>query len=500
MALVALAWWLARGNAPPGPGSADDRHALYDELVQKTLAWQAFAPIKDRALGIDFARDAESLEEEFLLADTNERLVRALIKLSNLRRDRHLRVEPAPGGILIGDETMEAPIRFLPDYGDSNQTRYFVSTVGSELELFVDVEVAPGDLLVSVAGMPVSEYRRRMDPYLRYSTRAQGDWEFALALNTDESVFGPELELAGEVTYGLEHPGGTEYEITVPFLEPDSLAWPSPTPRRFRGFRPVFETTCYRLYEPDDGRPIVLIDWRQFDMVMIRTDLDSLTAWATRHGRLGHDVIVDATQSEGGAYADLLVRTLVDRPFRGMMCNLRISDLRDELTQKAIRHYGDPSPQVEWYRNDVARAAAEGLAYTPPAPLRLHGSRDGIVQPAPVHFRGRLVCLLAPPGGSSLDQFASLVIDNQLGHAIGMPTSGYSNAWEWDEVVRFPTNGRPVARCSWSVGYSIRPNGEILEGNPALPQERVPLTRANFATYHDDLLERALTYLARPPG
>ena len=499
LALIALAAWLARGYAPPGPGSDDDRHALYHDLVEKTLAWQASAPIKDRALGLDFARDAEPLEAEFLTADTNDKLVRALIKLSNLRRDRHLRVEPAPGGIRIEDETQEAPIRFLPDYGDSQATRYFVSTVADEAELYGDVQVQPGDVLNSVSGMPVSEYRRRMDPYLRYSTRAQGDWEFAIALNTEESIFGPELDLEGEVTYGLTRADGSEYEITMPFLEPDSLRWPAPTPPRFHGFRPVLTTTCYALYEPEDGRRVVLVDWRQFDMVMIRSDLDSLAAWAQRHDRLDHDVIVDATRSEGGAYADLLVRTLVARPFQGMKCNLRISNLREALTEKAIRHYGDPSPQVEWYRNDVAEAAAQGLEYTPPVPLRLHGERDGVVQPAAVHFRGRLVCLLGPPGGSSRDQFAALVIDNQLGHAIGMPTSGYSNAWEWDENVKFP-NGQPVAHYAWSVGYSIRPNGEILEGNPAVPQELVPLTRANFSNYHEQLLARALAYLSRPPG
>jgi len=51
----------------------------------------------------------------------------------------------------------------------------------------------------------------------------------------------------------------------------------------------------------------------------------------------------------------------------------------------------------------------------------------------------------------------------------------------------------------WSIGHTIRPNGDILEGNPAQVQERVPQTRENYDGYRDLLLARALVHLGMKP-
>ncbi len=69
-----------------------------------------------------------------------------------------------------------------------------------------------------------------------------------------------------------------------------------------------------------------------------------------------------------------------------------------------------------------------------------------------------------------------------------MPTGGYSNTWEWEENVTFPTTGQPVAEFVWSMGRTFRPNGEELEGNPPTPDDVVLLTSENVADYHDRLL------------
>jgi hypothetical protein len=120
---------------------------------------------------------------------------------------------------------------------------------------------------------------------------------------------------------------------------------------------------------------------------------------------------------------------------------------------------------------------------------------DGILDPAEVHFRGPLVCWFSPYGGSHLDQFASIVIDNELGHTMGMPAGGYSNTWEHYEVLTFPISGDPVVEFMWSIGHTIRPNGEVLEGNPAQVDEFIPVTRENYESYYEILLERTLQWL-----
>ena len=100
-----------------------------------------------------------------------------------------------------------------------------------------------------------------------------------------------------------------------------------------------------------------------------------------------------------------------------------------------------------------------------------------------------------PHGGSHLDQFNSIVVDNDLGPIIGMPAGGYSNTWEWQEELVFPGTDQPVIGFMWSIGHTIRPNGEILEGNPAVPDVWEPLTAAGFADYYARLYGHAEAWL-----
>ena len=56
---------------------------------------------------------------------------------------------------------------------------------------------------------------------------------------------------------------------------------------------------------------------------------------------------------------------------------------------------------------------------------------------------------------------------------------------------------RPVVGFMWSIGHSIRPNGEVLAGNPAAVDEWIPLTAENTTRYYAALLERATEHAAR---
>ena len=78
---------------------------------------------------------------------------------------------------------------------------------------------------------------------------------------------------------------------------------------------------------------------------------------------------------------------------------------------------------------------------------------------------------------------------------MGMSTGGYSNTWEWEEILIFPISKKPIVLFMWSIGHTIRPNGEILEGNPAKVDEHIPLTRDNFLSYYSMLLSRAMKHL-----
>jgi hypothetical protein len=205
-----------------------------------------------------------------------------------------------------------------------------------------------------------------------------------------------------------------------------------------------------------------------------------------------------------------------------MFGNLRISDITlplvQQLRDRAVKavaqdaHTARPTlarditmPDsgqylIDWLDKDVAAAIRAKQSYTNNVQFKsqfLPKTTDGYLYPAKEHFTGPMVLLTAPSACSGADQFAAMFIDNELGLSVGMPEGGCSNTWEWDETLRFPISGKPVAMFSWTVGQSIRPNGAVLEGNSALPRVSVPLTRDNYAKYYEILLGHALSYIEK---
>ena len=59
----------------------------------------------------------------------------------------------------------------------------------------------------------------------------------------------------------------------------------------------------------------------------------------------------------------------------------------------------------------------------------------------------------------------------------------------------FPLGKKPIVGYMWNIGHTLRPKGEILEGNPVKIDEYIPVTRDNYLGYHQNLLERALESL-----
>jgi hypothetical protein len=78
-----------------------------------------------------------------------------------------------------------------------------------------------------------------------------------------------------------------------------------------------------------------------------------------------------------------------------------------------------------------------------------------------------------------------------------MPAGGYSNTWEWQEILHYPGTEQPVIGFMYDIGHTIRPNGEVLEGNPASVDEWIPLTADGITTYYSRLLEAARQRVGR---
>jgi hypothetical protein len=152
--------------------SKEDRLALFDEIYTKTLAREAFSPIKEQNLGIDVKEEMQKVREDFVNATTGEDLYFAIHKMSCARKDRHLSISQVEGGLTLPEAPGGvAPIRFLPDFS-SEQIKVFVSDVTSDIQNYIPAEtsIAPGDLLVKVNNRTVAQYYQDAEPYVRYST------------------------------------------------------------------------------------------------------------------------------------------------------------------------------------------------------------------------------------------------------------------------------------------------------------------------------------------
>jgi len=517
-ALAALAVAACGGPEADPAGTAELRAALFDTVLARSERREAFSPVKNQAMGYDPLAEMRALRDEVVGADTEETLFYALAKLSHARRDRHLDVALVPGGLTLPDSSgvdvwgggeatpsRHAPVRIFPDYG--SEGGYFVGDVADAEGIAVP---EPGTRIRSVNGMGIADWEMAIRPWIRHSSRAGFRWKAAEALPQATAALPPSLRtdsLRLEVTGG----GGGTTTVTLPFLPAGDLPWRGVAEPRYPGARSLLKTVTYDLLSGGEGSDWLVLVWTGFRETMV-ADVDTLIAFAVRQGLLDRPLVVDVTRSGGGSLGAYALQRLQPRAFRTTFGNLRLSDViapfvegkRADFAARTLNDGGvaetvdDGTWLMDWLENDVLAALERGDAYTDAVPFKLaHAPKDsdGVLRPADVHFRGGFAVISGPSGGSHLDQFNAIVKDNGLGPIVGMPAGGYSNTWEWEEVLTFPGTSTPVVGFMYDVGHTLRPNGEILEGNAAAVDVWIPLTAEGVGDYYPRLLEAALAEL-----
>ena len=523
MAALALAAGFAAGCAESAPersgaagwrtGDESTRATLFESILARTEAREAFSPVKNESLGLEPLEAMRALRDRVVEADTEEDLFYALAALSAARRDRHLDVILVPGGLELPDsaglevsagsapEPLRAGVRVFADYG-SEELVYFVGEVAEGTD-----GPPVGSRVLEVSGMPVEAWHEAAAVYVPHSTEAGLRWKLAEAMTVASAIFPPALR-AEELTLVVAGGDGSEGRFRLPWRDPGDLAWSGLSQPRYPGTRNVLDTPTYDFLVPVVPAGHVVLVWYGFRETMV-PDVDRLVEYAAANDLLDHTLVMDVTRSRGGSLGPYAMQRLQPRPFRTTFGNLRLSDViqpfidekRAEAAEQGAMDSGVPEViddgtwLLDWLETDVAPALARGDDYSGAVPFKsAHAPRDsdGILEPAPVHFRGPIAIISGPSGGSHLDQFVSIVSDNGLGPVVGMPPGGYSNTWEWEETLTLEPGGQPVVGFMWNIGHTLRPNGEILEGNPVEVDEWIPLTADNVADYYGILLDRAL--------
>ena len=474
---------------------------LFDEIISKTERREAFSEVKERNIGFSAIEDMKSLRAEFVASRTETELYYALWKLSNARRDVHLRLWPVDGGLQPPRRAscVSAPLHVLPDYSDIDNPTFFVAGVGAGL-----ASPKVGDVIVGVNGRSMAEYVNEFTPWIRHSTLYGLYWRMAHELPKQVSTVPPRL-YSGQLDLTLKNSSGQHYDVSLPY---SGVCQHFDLMARYPGFDEVMKRENFNVLL-DRSRQMILLQWLDFERNELIKDIPALMEYAERERILDYDMIIDVSWSGGGSGGAYAIQRLVDQPFHVTFGNVRLSDLGKARIERYVGRepYTDApdifglnlsrSWLIDWARTDATEAIRRGDEYTPSVPFKLAHlpkDSDGILQPAPVHFSGEVAIINARTwGGSHLDQFMAMYVDNDLATFIGMPTGGYSNTWEGDEVLVLPETGRPLVRFMWSIGHTIRPNGDVLEGNPAQPDNYIPITRDNFQGYHQMLLDTALT-------
>ncbi len=495
-------------------GSREDREALFDYIYEKTLQREAFSPVKEQKLDFDPREAMLALKEEVINASDDVELYYALQKLSASRRDRHLSIRKIKGGLVLPEiNTGVAPIRFHPDYSKKREYFLFVADLGKNINEHLKRSTVPriGDRLIQVNGQPLKDYFNEARQYIRYSNTENLWRRFAYDLSEKGRQLPPSF-YQDQLTLTLKNEAGKNYTITLPYLA--KVDWQhGRTLKDYPGYELAWKKESFHLYTPTDpNNRSLLLWWYGF-----RRDLpeatDYLIEYAEKHNLLDHDLIIDAIDSRGGSQGAYALARLSPVPFKTTGGNLKLSDITDDFIARYTDRYvarqnamdgstreaqDDGTWVMEWLHGPVLKGLAAGQVYSNDVPFKcahLPYYSDWIMQPAKKHFTGKMVVFLGPWGGSHLSQFAAMVVDNQLGYTIGMPDGGYSNTWEWEEDLVFPTTGKRVVQFMWNIGHTIRPNGQILEGNPVQVDEFIPVTSKNYLEYKTLLLEKALQWL-----
>ncbi|WP_411818355.1 hypothetical protein [Hyphococcus sp. DH-69] len=489
-----------------------DREALFEDIVAKTMMREAWSPVKNEKYGVTYPDAFEPFRQKFIDAKTDEELYYAITMLSNARHDRHLKVTPAEGGLAIDPRPMQiAPVQFMHDFSQDEPT-FFVFDVATALaNIDGGKKIQPGELVVEINGHSVAEYLEKTRPYHRASTEAGFLMRYAMSLNEKSSTLPAEF-YADELTLTLKPKRGRKYSVSLPYLDSEDVSFRGIGAQRYDGFEKVLDFESFDFYRSTDGANQVLFDWYGFRDDIVHA-MDEVVSYAKRENLLDHDVIWDGTFSRGGGRGAYAIQRLQPKPFKTTFGNLRISDITDDfiaerksffdqaktMSDGSVELIDDGSWLIEWLLGDVTKGMEAGQAYTNNVPFKsAHAPEysDGILYPAADHFTGDMVCWLSPRGGSHLDQFASIVADNDLCTILGMPAGGYSNTWEWTETLKWPGTSEPVVNYMWSIGHTIAPKGHIVEGDPSPVDEYIPLTRDNFETYYDILMDRSIEILS----
>ena len=278
---------------------------LFNYLTSSIFAREAFSPIKNQNLHIDLKRQFKENRKSFLQANTDEDLYFEILKLSNLRRDSHLKMKPT---FLESIDKKKLPITFMVVF-EGKSPLFIVDQIAHGFaDAFPDLRI--GDELVQVGDMHFEDFIEVTKQYIPSSTNNNHYYRLAEELSTNAFNLSKVVNLNNPVFKfrSIDH---STHRYTFSYHKKRELTFKEL--RKYKDFNLVLTADNFNTYVHKEQQ-ILLLEWLDFEEDL-PDDVDTLMEWAVHNDKLTHHLIIDATQSSGGINSIYALRRLINKPF-----------------------------------------------------------------------------------------------------------------------------------------------------------------------------------------
>jgi hypothetical protein len=471
-----------------------DREALFQSYAATIRDGQYLSAEGFHRLDTTWEKELEKAHRRFLDAKTKQDVYYALLSLKNSYHDMHCRLS-VPDALEPKGETAALPLKFRP------------ARVGSKLEFVVEWSRLPGvekgDALKSYDGKSPEELLATFTEWEVGNSPERREFEFARWLTVRDPKDAPPSETSA-VELVLRDGKGREASARAEFSprrreESSPAAEPSlRDDADYAGWTPDFTGLNYRVYADTASGTLVLRDssfwygfseaelWNRLRLVSYKTepiwergslqahddfervDMERLGDYLkSRNAQFGR-LLVDVRENGGGPIAQRLTEFVADKPYRATWSVTRLLPLLRRDAQ--FRDAAYPRP----YSGKAAMTIRElesGAELASPHAFICKtddcGPREGDGKPSALGLHYKTALLTGPYCVSSCDQFAAVFLDNGFGPVVGLPPAGASSPSRADVKLKL-ADGEEFS-LGLSFGITYRPNGEVLEGNPARP-------------------------------
>jgi len=519
-------------------GKGEEREKLFDAYVQ-TLK-DSHTPTEFGPLGTTWEKELQRARRRFLQADTAEEVYFALTSLQRTMHDLHS-VLTLPSELIPAPPSPVALPFTLAVRGTSRASARYVVTASSL------PEVKPGFILKQYQGKTPAEleYDFLEWEYTASPERLKVDLARALTFRDSVHKEGPLPDPSLPVLVQFTDPA-SETVITI------TTKWAKATretPRDdYQHLTVDYRGINYRLHKDPANDTLILVyssfqygfgdaDLRKaltgvsfpvppFDPAiplvdqsawmlkllqankypdaerMKENDVKSypLKGWLERIDvlNLGNylnqqsfpNLLMDLRGNGGGNIILELETLLAAKPFLGPMREFAYTPLvrSDPDFQQGMLHFTDTLMR-QIILNDLARKTDAPRSQRFPWNCRSKSCNlsEASLEPNRSVKKFNLAIVTGTGCASACDNFTSVMLDNGLAKVVGLPSNG--GATPYNATKEFALKNGVKFTLRISAGFAIRPNGESLDGNPAVVEY--------YLFPEEDYIPKMITYLRR---